>query len=203
MLRSCGFLPGLMVVFAVSLLSQGAWGAGVFSTPHFIPPGSSAVGLEPELVLSNGSGFGFNARFTHGVNELNNATLILGTGGGQRRFRAGGNFTFDFFPDIESQPGIGIAVQGMYYRLKTHGQFELTGTPYLHKTFVSEGGNTLEPFLAVPFGMAFASGSYHALSSLAIGSIFKKSESISYIVELGIAINRTDSYVSGGIVYFH
>jgi hypothetical protein len=74
--------------------------------------------------------------------------------------------------------------------------------PYLHKTFATSGGD-VEPFFSVPFGMAFTSGRYQAISSLVVGSMFKNSEHIRYSIELGIAINNTDSYVSGGLTYYH
>ena len=187
-----------------------AWGAalvassaqaGVFNLPHFVAPGDFALGLEPELTLSSGAGVGINAKYTQGLTDLNNFTAILGTGSGPRRFRAGGNFTFDFFPDLEGQPGIGIAAQGLYVRLKDRGAMELTAIPYLHKSFVT-GTNEVEPYLAVPFGFSFSNGNYNPISSVVVGSLFKSNEHFRYVVEFGIAVNRTDSYISGGFVFY-
>src|SRR4051812_30956228 len=78
--------------------------AGVFDMPQFVAPGEFAIGLEPEITLSDGAGLATNLRYTHGVSDLSNASAIIGTGGGLRQFRVGGNYTFDFFPDIEKQP---------------------------------------------------------------------------------------------------
>jgi hypothetical protein len=182
--------------------------AGVNSTAHFVLPGDFAIGVEPELTLTNGAGVAANLRYTHGLTELTNATLIVGIGGGARQFRVGGNMTFDFFPDVHGQPGIGIALQGLYYRLAangtntTTGQFEVTGAPYIHKTFFAAGGE-IEPFLAFPLGMAFTSGRYKAISSVAIGALFKSAEHLRYVTEFGMAVNNTESYFAGGIVYYH
>src|SRR5205085_819364 len=129
--RACAVLAFSGTMF----LSHPARAAGIFNTPHFTPNGEFALGLEPEVVLTSGAGVGLNARFTLGVTDLDNASIILGWGSGPRQFRGGGNFTFDFFPDIEGQPGIGLATQAIYYRLPSTGVLELTLIPYIHKQY--------------------------------------------------------------------
>lgn len=192
-------------VLAITLsflgLERPLW-AGVFNLAHFVYPGEFALGIEPELTLSSGAGLGVNFKYTQGLSNLSNFTALIGTGGGPRKFRVGGNFTLDFFPDLQGQPGIGLAVQGIYYRLVDTGQFEFTGVPYIHKSFVSNG-NEVEPFLAIPFGLAFSDGRYKSISSISIGSMFKSSENLRYVIEVGVAIANTESTVSGGIVYYH
>ena len=175
--------------------------AGVFDIYHFVAPGKSAAGVEPEVVLSNGAGVGANLKYTYGLNELSNVQAILGTGSGPRRFRIGGNMSFDFFPDVQGQPGIGLAAQVLYYRLPNTGVMEITGIPYIHKAYEMEG-HTVEPFAAVPLGVGFSDGNYFALSQFVIGGMFKATDSISYVAELGVDINHTESYVSGGMVYY-
>ena len=198
-----GFVRATLTFVAPIILLATTAQAGVFSTPRFVAPGEFAVGLEPELILTNGAGFGANVRYTHGIADLSNATFIVGTGSGPRKFRVGGNLTFDFFPDVDKQPGIGVAFQALYYRLKDDkGQLELTPIPYIHKAFVTTGGE-IEPFIGLPFGWAFSDGSYKTIAYLSLGSTFKSSEKFRYIIELGVAINNYDSYVSGGIVYYH
>jgi len=189
-------------VLLLTLLLPVAAQAGVFNTTYFVAPGEFALGTEAELVFSENSGAGMNLRFTEGLNELMNVTGLIGTGGGDRNFRFGGNMTFDFFPDIEGQPGIGVAAQGIYYRIGSRGQFEATAVPYIHKAFVS-AGNEIEPFIAIPLGMAFSDGRYETLSTFVLGSMFKGSEHIRYSMEFGIAVNHSDSYVSGGLTYYH
>lgn len=193
-----GFGLGLLL----GLVASSDVSAGVFTTPRFVEPGNWSLGLEPELTLTSGSGIGANLRFTHGLTELNNLTAIIGTGSGPRRFRAGGNLTFDFFPDIEGQPGIGIATQALYVRKKNYGVLEVTAIPYVHKTFVDEG-NEIEPFVAFPIGWGFRSSRYDPLMQLVVGALFKQSEDFRYSLELGIDVNRSDTYVSGGIAYYY
>ncbi len=197
------FLAVGLAITTVSSFTSVAHAVGVFGTPRFISPGSGAIGFEPELILSNGAGVGANVRYQYGLTDLNNVQAILGTGSGPRKFRVGGNATFDFFPDVEGQPGIGIATQAIYYRLKEgRGMLEVTAIPYLHKAFIS-GSNEIEPYIAIPFGGNFSEGRYEATSTFSVGSMFKSTESIRYLVELGVAINHAESYVSGGLIYYH
>src|SRR5206468_1791573 len=144
-------------------------------------------GVEPEVVLTNGAGVGVNGRFTLGINDLMDAQAIIGTGSGPRNFRIGGGLSWDFFPDVEGQPGIGLGTQAIYVRLPVDGQLELTAVPYIHKAFKSGDHNEVEPFFAFPIGLAFSNGQYHTIATAAIGSMFKASEHFRYVAEFGLA----------------
>ena len=184
--------------------------AGVFTTIHFVEPGDHMVGFEPEFVLTNGTGLAGNLRFTRGLTELNNASIILGTGAGPRKFRVGGNVTLDIFPDIDGQPGIGTGAQAMYYRVlrnpdnaastATDGLIEVTAIPYIHEQFDTPSGE-VEPYFAFPFGAGFRSGRYESVSTVAVGTFFKANERVRYSLELGVGVNNAESYLSGGFVY--
>jgi hypothetical protein len=189
-------------LFFVLVLAPSAE-AGVFNLPRFVEPGKNAVGVEPEVTLTNGGGVAANVRYTQGITELNNLTAILGTGTGRRRFRIGGAMTFDFFPDIDSQPGIGIATQAIYYRYEhARGQLEVAGIPYVHKRFHNGAGSTIEPFFALPTGPAFHSGEYHWQTQVVLGAIFNQTGSdLHFVGEVGVNVNKTESYVSGGLIF--
>jgi hypothetical protein len=189
--------------------------AGIFNTVHFVDPGKVAIGLEPELTFSDGAGMGFNFKVTEGVSDLLNVAEIIGTGGGPRQFRVGLDADWDFFPDIDRQPGIGLLTRGMYYRIPdslinesdgdTTGRLEITAAPYIHKAFVSGTGDskeTVDPFVAVPIGLAFTSGQYVWTSQLVVGSMFQSSEKVAFSMELGFELNHTETYISGGITFY-
>lgn len=196
---------------ALLLLSASAH-AEIAGLTHFVPNGEFAVTFEPAITFSDPAGLGGDFKFTSGITDLNNVTGILGTSGGTRGFRAGLNFTFDIFPDLDGQPGIGIAAQGIYYRVSgsasvsgatdTVGQLETAAIPYIHKSFRS-GTDEYEPFLAIPMGWAFSQGTYAGISQVTVGSLFKNSEHIRYSMEFGIGVNHQDSYIAGGIIYYH
>ncbi len=193
---------GFLGFLGLTLLAVPAQ-AGVFNIPRFVEPGNFALGLEPELTLSPSAGMAINAKYTQGLNELMNFQGILGTGGGPRNFRIGGNLTWDFVPDIEGQPGIGLATQALYYRIPNTGRLELTGIPYIHKNFPQEGGEGIDPFFAFPIGFAFSEGTYQVISTAAIGALWKRSEHFSFSTEMGININHAATYFSGGVIFYH
>ena len=206
---------------ASSLFAASNASAGVFSSVHFVNPGEFALGLEPEVTLASGAGVSTTARYTQGVNDLTNITGLIGTGNGPRQFRVGGNMTLDFFPDTKGQPGMGLMFQGIYYRLPagstsatsafipatvntpSTGQLEVTVAPYIHKNFNTGGQNEIDPFLAIPFGWTFQDGQYKNIALISLGSMIKANDHLSYVAEFGVGVNNTDTYFSGGIVYYH
>jgi hypothetical protein len=176
--------------------------AGVFNLQRFVNNGSFAIGLEPDLQFTTKVSPGINAKYTHGISELSNVQVTLGTGGGAKRFRLGGAVTFDFFPDVEGQPGIGVAGQALYYRDSYDGYFELSAIPYIHKTFGTKG-NEFDPFFAFPIAILFDSGRYKLPLTLAFGLSYKNIEKLRYFLELGVGVSNSESYVSGGITYYN
>jgi len=177
--------------------------AGVFNIPHLVSPGEFAIGIEPEVLLSGAGSLGLNLRYTQGISDMSNLVGIIGTGGGPRQFRFGGAYTFDFFPDLENQPGIGLAVQGLFVQTQTAGSYEFTGVPYVHKSFKTTLGE-IEPFLGIPVGIALSSsGTYQGIVNLALGSLYKHNENLRIVVEIGIGMANVSSTISGGVVYYH
>lgn len=196
----------------LALVGQGAVArADVFNLPHFVSAGEFALGIEPELTLSSGAGLGVNARYTQGLTDLLNVSGMIGTGGGPRQFRAGADLDFDFFPDIEGQPGVGLGTRALFVRIPTpgsadpaavSGQVELTAIPYVHKAYKS-GTTVIDPFFSIPIGMSFLSGQYQGLSTAVIGAMIKGAEHVWYNTEFGIAINHTETYFAAGVAYYH
>lgn len=193
-------------LLAICTLSHPAQ-AGVFNIPNFVEYQSWAVGMEPEVTLSTygntgSTGVSDTLKFTYGITPLSNLQIGIGFGSGSRGFRLGGTYTFDFIPDLDGQIGAGLAVQGYYYKLKgSYGQTETTLYPYLHKGFKSEGGLNYDPFVAMPFGMAFYNSTYRSIWQLVVGSNFKTSDHFNLTGEIGINLKDTDSYISTGITY--
>jgi hypothetical protein len=190
------------LVCVLCVLNSGTAFAGIFNTVHFVEPGKSAVGIEPEFTTSDGTGFGFNAKFTQGISELMDAAGFIGTGSGPRNFRVGGDLVFDFFPDIDRQPGIGLLTRAVYYRIPNTGRLDIFGAPYIHKAMMTSGKDEIDPFFAFPIGQEFDNGNYHTTTQLVFGSMFKATEQLRYSLELGINLNYTETYISGGITFY-
>lgn len=197
------FGRSVLFVLFIGLGWVPASGAGIFNIPYFVEPGDFSIGLEPEVTLiNNDAGVGMNFKYTHGVSDLINLQGTLGTGSGGRGFRAGLGAVFDFFPDYGMQPGVGIATQTFYYRTPVGGRGEFTVVPYLHKTFFS-GKHEFDPFISVPFGLGVTDEGVDTLVSVALGSRFKGGEKVSFLFEVGVAVNHTNSYFSGGAIYHY
>ena len=176
--------------------------AGVFNMPHFVDNGKNAFGVEPEAVLTDGGGAAANLHYTQGVSDTNNAFGMVGMGTNVRGFRIGGGMTFDFVPDLDTQPGFGIGAQAIYYRYKDFGRLEVSAVPYVHKTFGNGKGALIEPFLALPFGPAFRSGTYDWQTQIVLGAMFhEQSSEVRFIGEVGVDLNRSESYISGGLLF--
>ncbi|MBU6153544.1 MAG: hypothetical protein KGP28_04510 [Bdellovibrionales bacterium] len=181
--------------------------ASVFTIPQFVEYKSWAVGIEPEATLSSsargsGQGVAFNAKFTYGISPLSNLQIGLGPGSGNRTFRFGGTYSFDFIPDLSGQVGAGLATQAYYFNLRDQsGRTEILAYPYVHKRFTSSSGLEFDPFIAMPYGLAFVNGNYDSLWQLALGSFFKTSEHIGLNTELGLGLKNADTYLCFGISY--
>lgn len=191
----------LLIMMSVAALPAHA--VGVFSTSQYVEPGSFAIGVEPVVTLAEQSGAAFDLRYTHGLSDLLNASAIAGFGQAPLQFRLGGQLAADIFPDAAGQPGLGLAGQAMYYNTPHGALGEFLAIPYLHKTFVS-GAKEYSPFVAFPIGWTASSPEgMQGTATLAIGSLFKLGENFRYVAELGVAVHRSMTYVSGGLVYVH
>lgn len=193
---------GLATIIAALLMLAPAANAGVFNMSHFVAKGSYSIGLEPEMNFAHEAAAGANLKYTMGISDWTNFTAIMGTYGGTKNFRLGGAYVMDIFPDVPGgQPGIGLGTQLTYVQMRTYqGLYEFLAIPYLHKKFLSSANNEFEPFVAIPLGMDNARDGL--LATISVGSILKKSEHFRFVFELGVAVVHTESYFSGGFVYY-
>lgn len=183
----------------------GPWSYGsLFQIPHFVNEGKFALGLEPELVFTGGLGGsgGLNFKGSYGASETGNVLFQVGMGPQSRGFRAGGGAGFDFFPDYEGQPGIGLAVQGVYFDLGQTSSVEVAAIPYIHKGFQIKRGPGFEPFLALPVGLRLSDGMYQVQTSVVFGALFEHSARWSSVFEVGVGLNNAFGSVSGGVIYY-
>lgn len=186
-----------------ALLATKKANAGFFTLAHFLEPTENSAGFEPEITFTNSGGVAGNLKYQHGLTDFSNGQLTLGTGTGRRRFRVGTAFTYDFLPDVENQPGAGIAASGLYCKYAGFGQLELALAPYAHKVFANGDGHTIEPFLALPIGPSFSDSKYHWQTSINMGAIFTNpgQAKLSYILEFDVGVNKADTMIAGGISF--
>ncbi len=175
--------------------------AAVFFTPRFVQPDRFAVGGEFELTMTRNAGLGFTGKFTQGVNDLVNISGIVGVSSAGRAFRGGAQGLFDFFPDVDDQPGIGLAIQALYATVLGTGTFEASLIPYIHKVFQSKSAR-FEPYLALPLGVSFGNGS-SGMFGVSVGNLFWSTKSLAFTLEFVAGIQSMDTTLSGGIAYFY
>ncbi|NDF15544.1 hypothetical protein EB061_09510 [bacterium] len=190
----------------IFLLAGPSAQATVFTIPQFVEHKSWAIGFEPEATLStaspSGTGVAFNTKFTYGLSPISNLQVGIGPGSGEKNFRLGGTYSIDWIPDLPGQIGAGGAIQAYYYNLRSStAKTEFLAYPYLHKNFATSKGFDLDPFLALPFGMSFTQGQYFWTAQLAMGSYLRTSEHIGLNGELGLNLQKTDSYLAFGVTY--
>jgi hypothetical protein len=189
-----------LISFGLLGFAKNSAQAGVFSMPHFVEPGNFSIGAEPEISFTNGAGLALNAKFTYGVNDLLNTAVVIGTGGGARQFRIGTQAIWDFFPDVDGQPGIGIGTQLYYYRMRNFARVEVQAVPYIHEGFQTND-NSFEPFIAIPTGVALFEDQFRTICGVSVGTLFKRTENLFFVAELGVNIQNYYTFVSGGVTY--
>jgi len=178
---------------------------GILQSPHLLSPGEFAIGIEPEVLIYTRNDtlradLGVQLKYTHGLNNYCDGTLIAGTGNGLRKMRFGGNIKFEVLSDLEYWFGIGTVMQGLYLRrLETHS-FEASLTPYLHRPQLYQD-HLIHPFLAFPLGIHFIEDSYQFQYGLSVGCAFLHNEHFRTYLELGINWKANVS-LSGGFVYY-
>jgi hypothetical protein len=192
----------ITIAFLATLFAARASQAGVFNIPQFVEQKSWSVGLEPEAIFTSGGSFSNTLKFTYGIGSLSNVQVGVGTGSGTRGFRTGATYTFDFIPDIDGQIGAGLAFQAYFYKVRAnYGQTELTLYPYIHNEYEFSGNIAMDPYIAVPFGLALNNGAYNTITQLVVGGYFKTSKNFGFNAEIGMNMKGADSYLSGGITY--
>jgi hypothetical protein len=196
----------LLLALGVTLLLAPTGRASVFTLPQFIEHKSWAIGFEPEATLetthkAGGAGVAITTKFTYGMTPLSNLQIGIGSGSGEKSFRIGGAYTFDFIPDLQGQIGAGLGVQSYYFNLRSgSGKLDTQIFPYLHKRFPGSG-ISFDPYIAMPYGVSFVSGSALAIWQLALGTYFKTSEHLGYNTELGLNLKNSDTYLAFGVTY--
>ena len=171
-------------------------GAVVFDAADMLNEGKFGIGLDTEILLSNPSSEGLEARVKYGLSPNFNTQGIIGIGSDYRGFRFGANNTLSIFPDIEGQIGVAMLLGGLYLRRPNKGVVIASAGPMIHKKF-SDWTVPVNAFLAIPFAIELDSGRYYTGSQLTFGSILEFSR-VNIPLELGIGMGSMETYVSAG-----
>jgi hypothetical protein len=184
-------------ILSLALLLPGISHASIFDSADFLPANGTTLGAFGELILNNPAGEGIEARARHGWTDDLNVGAIFGTGSKNRKFRFGGEASYNFIPDYDGQFGLTALATAMYLRRENSGGIQIRVAPLVHKKV--DGWNKLPVtlYLSLPYYFEARSGSFTTAMQLVFGSIFDINEKgQSYIVgEGGLQLNRSESYV--------
>ncbi len=199
------FKKSLLTVIAIITLCtyEDLLHASVFDLPAFLPPGEFSLGLEPEIITSNPSGAGVNLKPRIGTTSFLNWQGIIGTGSGDRGFRLGATADFDWFPDVDHQPGIATPFTLLYNQLGGDNVISYYFSPLVYKSFKGEAAEYI-PFISVPFGWTIRNSRNTNFSQFVMGSMFKSPgmQYFRFSVEAGFNMNKSYSYISGGVTWY-
>lgn len=194
--------PILLIVTAFWVFISVGQATTSFDLPTYVEPGKASIGIEPVFALTNGSGASLNAKARYGVNELLNLGAMIGTGTGAREFRLGMVADFEWFPDMEGQPGIATPFFTEYYRFRDDGLITFGLKPLVYKTFVTDHGD-FTPFVSIPFGWNYCNQRTRAMIQTSFGTVYRlpQNEHIRFVVETGFNVKHAYSYISGGVSF--
>jgi len=195
------FFPILALVLLTGLPHAHAL-FSTMDTGDILPAGMYDVGLETQFGLGGDypSGANFLGHFDMPGSEDINFKFIAG--GGSLPFEAGGFVKYVPFPDLESQPAIGM-LGGVVFSRSSSGtsMLNLRLHPLVSKKFDTQIGE-LTPFLSLPIGITFASGATTYPFQIAPGTRWRPAgyKNLSFMTELGINLNAAFSYISFGAI---
>jgi hypothetical protein len=192
-------------ILAVLLLwaAPGAAHAGLFDLASYVEPGDWSLGIEPEVIMSRGTGAGINFKPTFGIGDFLSWQGLIGVGSGARKFRLGATLDVEWFPDHEGQPGIATPLSFDYYRIENDGQANFSVKPMVYKTFKGRDA-VYTPFVGVPVGWSLRSGNVDSTVQVALGCMFRtpEIEQWKYTLEAGFNAKNSYSFISGGVTYY-
>lgn len=197
------FISVILGVFSL-LIDVPIATSGVFDLPSFVEPGKWSVGAESEVIISKGAGAGINIKPRYGLNNFLNLEGLIGISGSSRGFRLGAIADFEWFPDVDKQPGIATPFSVTYYRYDGDDLLSLGPMPLLYMSFKGDGID-FTPFIAIPIGWNVYNKKADGFVQIALGTMFRvpESEKFQYVVEAGFDVTHSYSYIAGGATYFH
>ncbi len=188
-------LPLLSLLFA--LPAQ----AAVFDAADILPQNSGAVSGFTEIILSDPTSEGLEARGRYGLSDDWNLGLNLGAGSKNKKFRIGGEAVFNLLPDWEGQVGVSILANAVYLRRYDTGGLQTRIGPMVHKRVTAWNGYPANIYLAIPWYQEIRGSTFSSGTQLVLGTVFDIAQASRYYAgaEVGIKLAKTDSYILLGL----
>lgn len=172
----------------------------VGETAEVLPEGYYKFGLEPQLIVSDGSGFNLGAFFdTHIENGIDGRIEI---GGGSTEFWTAGTVKWVPIPDVDKQPAVGLRGGFSFARDNGSDFYHLLIAPIISKKADTQYGEMV-PFLALPLSIPIINKKVKSETEiqLAIGAEWFQNKDVNYGLELDLNLSKSFSAVSAFISF--
>lgn len=174
--------------------------AAVFDAGDILPKNAGAISGFGEILLSDPTSEGIEARGRYGLNEDWNVGAMIGTGTKEKNFRMGGEAIYTLLPDWEGQVGLSFLGDAVYLRRYETGGLQMRVGPLLHKRITGWGGLPADLHTGLFWQIEARQDHLTSGTQIELGSNFDLSEAGRYYMgaELGIKLAKTDSYILVG-----
>lgn len=171
--------------------------AAVFDAADFLSPHSATLGAFGEILLSDPSSEGVEARGRYGLSEEWNVGAIFGVGSKNKQTRIGGEAVYSFIPDYDGQVGLSAILGAQYQKRNGAGGLYMRLAPLAHKKVTAWNGMPATIYLSLPFYIDARGGNYSTGTHLVLGAIMDvNSHGRFYAVsEAGVRISKAESYI--------
>lgn len=157
-------------------------------------------GFEPQILTNRGGGANATGFFDAPFNDSTVGRLWLGAGAVD--FNFGGTVKYVPFPDVDTQPGIGIRGGAFYSRKDDINMLTLQIAPLFSKKVQTESGLFI-PYAAIALNMNNTKDRNFTGSQMVLGTEFKTPEipSMYFGAEVGLDLSESFSYISGTVTF--
>lgn len=174
--------------------------AAIFDAADILPQNSGAVGGFGEILLSDPTSEGVEARGRYGLSDDWNVGVSLGSGSKSKKFRLGGEGVYNLLPDWDGQIGLSFIATAIYLRRMDGGGLQTRIGPMVHKRITAWNGYPANIYLAIPWYQEIRGSTFTSGTQLVLGTVFDIAEGGRFyaVAEVGLKLAKTDSYLLVG-----
>lgn len=187
------------VFLAAFILSRTSFAyLSVGETAEILPENYYKLGVQPQLIVSEGSGLNVGVFFdTYLADSLNGRVEI---GGGKTDFWTSASVKWVPIPDIDRQPALGLRGGLIYARDKGLNIYNVQLTPIISKKADTRYGEMV-PFVALPITFQSIGSQTTTLSQFAIGAEWFQNKEINYGAEFDLNMSNAFTGISAFISF--
>ena len=172
-----------------------------FINGDILEEGQYNLGFESQFITETvGSGIQFIARWDSPFSKDKNLRVIVGLG--EIDFHAGAYLKWVPFPDLKTQPAVGLVMGLHYAKLGSLNQFSARFHPFVSKNLDLEMGRFM-PYISLPLGIVSTDGNIDVSLQFEVGTEISVHaiKKIKFVAEIGVGLEDAFDYVSLGANY--